>query len=190
MIRNPRNLLWLLPLLLFAVSPLWMPPVSSFLAPRGGYNPKMAQSKDESSPMQNFVMERVAITMTSKGMEEWQIDAERAFTGERDHEIEMEAVSAMYIGTEKEPINIESRKGTYHVNKRYLILTDQVKVVKPLANQVLTSDRLEYDDATKMLTSPGKVFIQTPDMQLNAGHMDYDFATKGFDFTKRVKVDL
>ena len=190
MIRNPRNLLWMLPLLLFAVSPLWMPPVSAFLTPRGGYTSKTTQSKDESSPMQNFVMEQVAITMTSKGMEEWQIDAERAFTGEREHEIEMEEVSAMYIGTRKEPINIESRKGSYRVDTRQLILSDHVKVVKPMQNQVMLSERLEYDDATKKLVSPGKVFIQAPDMRLDAGHMDYNFKTEGFDFTNRVKVNL
>lgn len=59
MINNPRNLLWMLPLLLFATSPLWQPSVSAFLAPRGGYNPKLAQPQDE-SPMQNFVMDSVA----------------------------------------------------------------------------------------------------------------------------------
>ena len=190
MIHNPRNLLWLLPLLLFVTNPLWMAPVSAFLAPRGDFNPKTAKAKEDDSPMQNFLMERVAITMTSKGMEEWQIDAERAFTGERDHEIEMEAVSAMYIGTKKEPINIESRKGSYQVDTRQLILSDHVKVVKPMQNQVLLSERLEYDDATKKLVSPGKVFIQAPDMRLDAGHMDYNFKTEGFDFTNRVKVNL
>lgn len=189
MINNPRNLLWMLPLLLFATSPLWQPSVSAFLAPRGGYNTKLAQPQDE-SPMQNFVMDSVAITMTTNGMEEWQIDAERAYTGEQDHEIEMEQVSAMYIGTEKEPINIESRKGTYLIDKRHLVLTDHVKVVKPTQNQVMLSERLEYDDVSKMLVSPGKVFIQAPDMKLNAGRMDYDFSTEGFDFTNRVKVNL
>ena len=43
MISNPRNLLWMLPLLLLVSSPLWVPPLSDFLTPRGGYNPKLAQ---------------------------------------------------------------------------------------------------------------------------------------------------
>jgi LPS export ABC transporter protein LptC len=189
MIKNPRNLLWMVPLLLFATSPLWQGPVSAFLAPRGGYNPKLAQLQEE-TPLQNFLMESVAITMTSGGMEEWQIDAERAYTGDREHEIEMEEVSAMYIGTEKEPINIESRKGTYLIDKRHLVLTDHVKVSKPMKQQVLLSERLEYDDADKMLVSPGKVTIQSPKMKLNAGRMDYDFSTEGYDFSNRVKVNL
>jgi len=189
MITNPRNLLWMLPLLLFVSSPLWVPPLSDFLTPRGGYNPKLAQPQEE-TPTQNFIMDAVAITMTSGGKEEWQIDAARAYTSEREHEIEMEEVSAMYIGSEKEPINIESRKGSYLIDKRHLVLTDHVKVTKPLKNQVLLSDRLEYDDADKVLVSPGKVFIQAPNMKLNAGRMDYDFSTEGFEFSNRVKVNL
>jgi LPS export ABC transporter protein LptC len=190
MVHNPRNFLWLLPLVCFVSSPLWQPAVSAFLAPRGGYNPKFAQLKEEGSPMQNFIMDQVAITMTSQGMEEWQIDAERAFTGENAHEIDMEEVRAMYIGNKRDPINIESRKGNYRIDTRYLVLTDHVKVSKPTKDQVLLSERLEYDDVRKKLFSPGKVYIQAPDMQLDAGHMDYDFATEGFDFTNRVKVNL
>lgn len=189
MISNPRNLLWILPLLLFAGSPLWQPPVTAFLAPRGGYNPKLAQPPED-TPIQNFIMDSVAITMTTAGKEEWQIDAVRAFTGDQDHEIEMEEVSAMYIGTEKDPINIESRKGKYLIDKRHLTLTDHVKVTKPTQEQVMLSERLEYDDVSKMLVSPGKVIIEAPGMKLNAGRMDYDFSTEGYDFTNRVKVNL
>ena len=189
MSRNPRNLLWLLPLLLFVTSPLWQPPLAAFLTPRGGYNPNLVQPRDE-SPTQNFIMDAVAITMTSNGKEEWQIDAARAYTGEREHEILMEEVSAIYIGDEKEPINIESRNGLYLIDKRHLILPDRVKVVKPTRDQILLSERLEYDDADKMLVSPGKVTITAPGMKLNAGRMDYDFSTEGFEFSDRVKVNL
>jgi LPS export ABC transporter protein LptC len=189
MIKNPRNLLWMVPLLLFVTSPLWQPPVAAFLAPRGGYNPKLAQAVDE-SPIQNFIMDSVAITLTSKGQEEWQIDAVRAFTGEQDHEIEMVDVSAMYIGTEKEPINISSRKGKYNINKRHLILTDHAVVTKPTKEQQLTSDRLDYYDATKMVVSPGKVELQAPGLKLIGGRMDYDLSTNGYEFSNRVKVNL
>jgi hypothetical protein len=46
---------------------------------------------------------------------------------------------------------------SYLINKRHLILTDHVKISKPTRQQVLLSERLEYDDADKMLVSPGKV---------------------------------
>lgn len=190
MLRNPRNLLWLLPLLLFVTSPTWHPALSRFLTQRGGYNLKLTAVPQTDSAMENFVMDRVAITMTSQGMEEWQIDAERAFTGTQEHEIDMEGVKANYIGTKHEPINIQSHKGMYRIDTRFLVLSDQVKVNKPTQNQLLLSERLEYDDTTKKLVSPGKVYIQTQDMKIDAGQMNYDAKTEDFDFTKRVKVIL
>lgn len=186
---NLRNWLWLLPLLLFITSPLWKPPVAAFLTPRGGYNPKLAMPQ-ESSPTQNFIMDAVVITLTSEGKEEWQIDADRAYTGKNDHEIEMESVSAMYIGKEKEPINITSRKGRYHLNDRHLTLIGKVVVTKPTKNQQLFSELLHYYDATKMVVSPGRVDLRSPDLNLTAGRMDYDLASEGYDFGDRVKVNM
>lgn len=189
MISQPRNLLWLLPVLLFVTSPLWQPPLAAFLAPRGGFNVKLPPPQEE-TPTQNFILDTVAITLTTNGREEWQIDASRAYTQGNDHEIALEEVSAMYIGSEKEPINIDSRRGLYAINTRHLVLTDHVTVVKPTKNQTLFSERLEYDDGDRMLVSPGPVTIQAPGMKLHAGRMDYDFATEGFEFGDRVKVKL
>ena len=186
---NVRNLLWLLPLLLFVTSPLWKPPVAAFLTPRGGYNPKLAMP-EESTPVQNFVMDSVAITLTSDGKEEWQIDADRAYTGEKDNEIEMEAVSAMYIGKEKEPINITSQKGRYHLDDRHLTLIGKVVITKPTKEQQLFSELLHYYDATKMVVSPGKVDLRGPGLKLTAGRMDYDLTSEGYDFGDRVKVNM
>ena len=189
MINNPRNLLWMVPLLFLATSPLWKPLVSAFLAPRGGYNPKLAQLEAD-SPIQNFIMDEVVITLTSNGQEEWQIDADRAYTSEQDHDIEMVGVSALYIGTEKEPTGITSKKGKYYIDKRHLVLTERVVISKPTKNQQLLSERIDYYDATKMAVSPGKVELRAPNLKLTAGRMDYDLSTGGYDFSNRVKVDL
>jgi len=189
MINNPRNLLWMLPLLLLLTSPLWRPPLTAFLAPRGGYNPKLAQPEEE-TPIQNFIMDSVAITLTSKGRPEWQIDADRAFTNEQGHDIEMAGVSAMYIGADKEPTNITSNKGKYFIDQRHLVLTDRVVLTKPAKDQRLLSERLDYYDGTKMVVSPGRVELRSPKIKLTAGRMDYDLETGGYDFSNRVKVNL
>ena len=69
----------------------------------------------------------------------------------------------------------------------------------PVANIRFTPDKdtrimsFGYEDMfddSKMAVCPGKVSIQTPDFKLNAGSMDYDLSTDGFDFQNRVKVDL
>ena len=189
MIKNPRNLLWILPLCAFATSPLWQPPVAAFLTPRGGYNPKLAQL-DEQSPAQNFILDTVSITLTNEGKEEWQIDADRAYTGENDHEIEMEGVSALYIGKEKEPTSITSRKGKYLINTRHLTLIEQVVVSKPTRDQHMYSELIQYDDNTKVVVSPGKVNLRAPNLKLTAGRMDYDMSSDAYEFSDRVKVDL
>ncbi|MBM9536781.1 LPS export ABC transporter periplasmic protein LptC [Desulfobulbus alkaliphilus] len=189
MIRNPRNLLWILPVLLFVSSPLWQPSLAAFLAPRGGYTPDLMHP-EPTSPVQNFIMDVVAITLTSNGKEEWQIDADRAYTGENDHEILMEGVHARYIGNEKEPTIINSRRGKYSINERHLVLIEDVVITKPISEQQLFSDLLHYYDATKMAVSPGPVRLKSPGLNLTAGRMDYDLATGAYDFSDRVKVDL
>ncbi len=189
MTYSPRNLLWLVPLVCLLSAPLWLPPLNRFLAPRGGYDPRFGGAS-VSTPIQNFVMDSVSITLTSKGKEEWQIDAKQAYTGERDNEIEMVGVRAMYIGTEREPTNVESERGLYLVEARELVLKDAVRIRKPTKQEELRTDLLHYYDATKMAVSPGPVEIITPDFHLKAGNMDYDLSTDGFDFGERVHVNL
>ena len=187
--HSPRNLLWLLPLVFFVTTPLWLPPLSRFLAPRGGYDPRFS-GQVSTTPIQNFTMDSVSITLTSKGKEEWQIDAKQAYTGERDNEIEMVAVNAMYIGTEREPTTVGSERGRYLVEARELILMDKVRISKPRQREELRTELLHYYDNTKMAHSPGPVEIITEDFHLNAGSMDYDLSTDGYDFGERVRVKL
>ena len=189
MISNPRNLLWSIPLAIFLLSPLWQPPVARFLTPRGGYNPKLAEI-GEQAPTQNFSMDQVSITLTSGGKEEWQIDADRAYTGEDDHVIEMTGVNAMYIGKEKDPTNITSLRGRYRIDERHLTLIERVVINQPTKNQQLFSELLDYYDTTKMVVSPGPVRLQGPKLKLSADRMDYDLASDGYDFSGDVKVRM
>ena len=188
-LATPRNLLWFVPLAAIATAPLWLDPVSNFLAPRGGYDPRFA-GRVSSLPTQNFTLDSVSITMTTKGMEEWQIDARQAYTTEKDNEIELVGVSAMYIGKDRPPTNITSKKGRYLVLDRELVLMEDVRIKKPTSRQELRTELLHYYDATKMAHSPVNVEIVTDDFHLNAGTMDYDLSTDGYDFGKRVKVNL
>ena len=185
--KNSRNFLWIIPLGLFVTSPIWKPSVAAFLKPRGGYDARLAARAGRLQ--QNFVMDTITITLTSKGVEEWVVKAERAFTGKSDRELGMIGVDALYKG-KNEPITITSSRGTYYIDQRHLILIDNVVVRKLKAGEVLYTDLLHYYDAGKMVVSPVPVDIKGPQFSLQAGRMDYDLSTDGYDFSEGVTVEL
>jgi LPS export ABC transporter protein LptC len=184
MIKNRRNLLWAIPLALLVTSPLWRAPVTAFLKPRGGYDPNLAKLAGEIG--QNFVMDKVAITLTSNGRTEWIVNAERAFTGKTDKEINMMEVKAIHFAKDQERVYINSNRGTYFINNRFLTLKENVVVRKPAAKQVMYSDLLDYYDDRKMVVSPGDVDIRGPNFSIQAGRMDYDISNDAYDLSERV----
>jgi len=189
MVKNPRNLLWLLPLVLFVTSPLWYPGVSSFLRPRGGFDASVVSLEDDATT-QRFVMDTVNITMSSWGRIEWVVNAERAFTSNSDQEIGMVEVDAVYTDENKDKTHITSSRGMYSVNDGHLILIDDVVIQKPASRQEMFTDLLHYYNARKMVICPGEVELHGPDFTITAGRLDYDLANDGYDFGGRVKVEL
>ncbi len=185
--KNPRNLLWLIPLLIWLTSPLWKPSLTAFLEPRGDFNlgQPVVAGKDE----QHFVMDEIVITITNQGREEWKITAEQAHTGDSDRQLGLVMVHALYKGKD-EPVIIISDRGSYFIDERHLTLKDNVVVRKPVAGKELRTDLLHYYDALKMLISPAPVVITGPGFSLRAGRMDYDLAANGYEFSNRVKLEL
>ena len=188
MIKNPRNLLWIIPLGLLLSSPLWKSYVADFLKPRGGYDATVAEAYKRKS--QSFILDHITITLTSNGQVEWKVNAERAFTGKTDREIGMIEVDALYTGKGKDPVTVTSSRGAYLMDERHLILIDNVVVRKPDSKEELYTDLLHYYDATKMVVSPVDVDIRGTKFILQAGRMDYDLSSDGYDFNERVKVEF
>jgi LPS export ABC transporter protein LptC len=184
MIKNPRNLLWLMPVLLFVTSPLWKPALTSFLQPRGVYDPSVIRQPTEQQ--QSFVMDAITITMSSWGRVEWVINAKKAFTAKSDNEIGMIGVDALYTGDEKEQVRIISDRGIYTVDESHLVLIDNVVVDRPVSQQKMYTDLLHYYSDKKMIISPGKVEIRGPDFTIRSGRLEYDLVSKGYDFSNRV----
>lgn len=187
--RNTRNLLWLVPLVLFLTSPMWKPGVASFLKPRGGYEPPTSIFIDE-EPSQNFVMDTVTITLSNHGRVEWVVNAERAFTAKSDKDISMVEVDAVYTDVDKKLTHITSSRGRYQVDQRHLTLIDNVVIRKSAAQQEMYTDLLHYYDAKKIIISPGELEIVGPDYSIQAGRLDYDLVNDGYDFSNRVIVEF
>ncbi len=185
MIKNPRNLLWLIPLLLFLTSPIWEPKAASFLRPRGTFDGvKIKNNPTDNS--QKFTMDSLTITMSSNGRVDWVINAKQAFTGKSDKEINMIDVNAIYTAKDDTLTNITSNKGIYIVDQRHLSLMEKVIIDKPAEQQKMFTELLHYFDATKMAVSPGDVKIKSPKFTIRAGRMDYDLSSDAYDLSDRV----
>jgi LPS export ABC transporter protein LptC len=182
-----RNLLWLVPLGLFISSPLWRGAAADFLKPRGGYDATAEQGYTQDSG-QEFVMEDVVLTFSSKGELTWTVNAKQARTGKTDREIDMLTVNAVYSKQDSDPITVTSRRGIYQMDEKHLTLTDKVVLIKPLQHEELRTELLHYYDLTKMLISPHAVQITSPRFNVQGGKMEYDVSSKAYDFGGRVHV--
>ncbi len=188
MIKNSRNLLWLIPLFLFVTSPLWKPAIISFLRPQGMYDSLVDEEPIEQQ--QSFVMDALTITMTSWGVVEWVVNAKQAFTTKSDKQIGMIDVDALYTGDKKGHTRITSDRGMYNVNESHLILIDNVVIDKPDSQQQMNTDLLHYYNDEKLIISPGEVEIRGPDFTIKSGRFEYDLVSKGYDFSNRVICDF
>jgi LPS export ABC transporter protein LptC len=186
--QNPRNLLWLVPLLLFVTSPIWRPALASFLKPRGGYDSPAAGI--ENGPAQSFIMDTITITMATRGRVEWVVNAERAFTAQSDKEIGMIGVDAVYTAENNDRTHITSSQGMYDVDRRHLILMDNVVIRKPAEEQEMFTELLHYYDDRKVAVSPGEVEIRGTNYSIEAGRLEYNLAGNRYDFSNGVKVKM
>ena len=75
---NGRNYIWLVPFALLLTFPLWRMPLAAFLAPRGGYDPALAQNQPD---VHDFTMNAVHITQSHNGKTTLDLIATRAMTG-------------------------------------------------------------------------------------------------------------
>lgn len=187
MIKNPRNLLWLTPLALLLTSPLWRPPVTAFLQPRGGFD---SEHMDLENQQRRFVMDHLTITMAEKGRVEWAIQAKRSYTGKTDQEIGLTDVNAEYTSKNGKKIYITSNRGTYYLREKHFILMDHVVIDDPLENRKMTTDLLHYYDIDKMIISPIKVHITTADFSIEADRLDYDLISDGYELSGNVECQF
>jgi len=182
-----RNLTWLIPFFLFLTFPLWRPPIASFLSPRGGYDPSLANRKlDE----HNFKLEHVHIAQSEHGKITLEIEAEQAYTGKNQDEIEMEQVDATITSVANEQTFVTARKGVLDKKGSILTLIDEVVVMKPKDKFELYTDLLIYNDKTGIAHSPGKTQVIGEKIDLTGNNLIFNTITDSYDLSGRVHCKL
>jgi LPS export ABC transporter protein LptC len=182
-----RNLIWLIPLLLFLTFPMWRPFVAAFLTPRGGYDESLANRRlDE----HNFNMDNVHLAQSENGRKTLEIEARRAYTGKTQDEFEMEEVDAIITSDSGEQTFVTARKGLLDKKNSILTLIDEVVVMKPKDKFELYTDLLIYNDKTHIANSPGKTQLIGEKVEIKGTNLVFNTKTEAYDLGGRVRCKL
>jgi LPS export ABC transporter protein LptC len=182
-----RNSLWLIPFLIILTFPIWKIPVSSFLTPRGNYDPEVFKRKSEEH---NFSMVNVNILQSEDGQKTTDIHAAKALTSKQPNEYILEMVTANVIDKEGRVTNITADTGIYNTLTRSLKLVRNVVIINKEEKFTVKTNLLYYFDALRKVHCPEKTQFYGDGIDILGSSFDYDI-TKGFyEVGGRVKCTL
>ena len=184
---NSRNFIWLVPFALLLSFPLWRIPLTAFLAPRGGYDPSLAENQRDTH---DFTMNTVHISQSHNGEITLDLTASRAMTGKTTDEFKMEDINATIIIDQGEQIYVTASKGLFDKASSLLSLIDDVVIKKPKDKYEIHTDLLHYNDKTKIADCPGATRLTGQKVSIKGGSLKYNTLTGSYDIGGRVYCTL
>mgnify|MGYP005840007841 CR=1 FL=1 len=186
MIRT-RNLLWIIPLVIIAASPLWKKPVVDFLRPRGGFETGTAPPE----VLKSFSLEDVTFLQSKAGRAEMKLKAETLFTAEDENLMHMKEVNAVIFHEDStSDIHITGRKAVYNTKQEIVTLSDNVRVVTADGKELKTS-KLDYSAREEVIRTDKPVVMTDNDMRLTGKKgLYYNLQSGDFKVDGRVTVDI
>ena len=120
MIKDPRNLLWIVPLALLLTFPLWKPFAADFLSPERKDSPLPVPTLTNSRILTSTEMDGVHFEQSKNGVKEWFLTASRLYSIENDSAMTLEDVSARFFGSiaSNKETDIRSQKARYNTQRR------------------------------------------------------------------------
>ena len=180
---KPRNLLWIIPILLLITFPFWRIPLVSFLEPRGGYDPSFGK-RDRN--VHNFLMEKIVILQDQEGKRTAIVKANQAHTTEIPNEFTLTEVDGDLFSEEGEQVHVIAQKGNYNTDTRQLFLEENVRVIRVSEDQKLFTDTLYYYDETRTVHSPSPTRLVGKNIEIKGQSLDYNIATNQYRIGGRV----
>lgn len=183
---GPRNLLWLLPVLILAISPWWWSLAADFLAPRGTFTttPDLTQILPK-----NFVLKDVIFTQSKKGEDELKLYAKTISTKGDESFLEMQDVNALLYGKDNKPIFISSGEAIYESAKRILTLINDVNVENKEAGYEIKTQALRYLIDFRKIKTAMTVELTGTNATIKGTSMFYDLDSGNFRVGGRVFCD-
>ena len=190
MMAGYRNILWLLPVALLLSWPGWGGPITRFLAPRGGMDRSATLAMPQGAATgAGFSMEGALFSQLKNGVRDWQIQAQRIYSGEDQDRMQLVTVEAQVFKNAERRFVITGQEGEYNNKKKILIMRTGVKV-QAEKGFLVQSDSISYDEQARKITTLAPVQITGKGMDIRGQGMDYDMQEDSYDVSGRVQVAI
>jgi len=186
MMRGPRNLLWLLPVMVVLLAPLWWDAAGEFLSPHS----EIAGSRAETEKrVQVFVMDDVFLKQHKGGIEEWNIRSRHVSSSDSGETLLLDGVLADLFREGAVLFHIVSKAGRYEQKKQRLGLAGDVQV-KHKKGAVLYTQQLYFLDKESRIMTRYPVRMVGDGMKVQGKGFEYDLNSGAYKIGGRVKVDV
>lgn len=187
MMKDPRNLLWILPLAALLTFPLWKPIAADFLSPGRKNIPPPVPALTNSHVLSSTEMDGVHFEQSKNGVKEWLLTASRLYSKENDSDLQLEEVSARFLGGtgSNRETDIRSRKARYNAETKQLSLFEKVVIHNDQGYQMET-ESLDYLAVEKKIRTTSAVNIKGNNIEVSGKRLLYDTVTGNFSLTGNV----
>jgi LPS export ABC transporter protein LptC len=175
MFKNPRNLLWLLPLAALLATPLWKPVVIKFLSPKRSRTDAPVPSFTSTRTLTSSEMQNVHFEQNRNGEQEWVLTASRLYSAEGDADLRLVDVSARFFGSAENNriTTIRSQKARYDARGKKLLLQGRVVIQNDKGYEMQT-ESLAYLEKEKKIKTDSKVEITGSNISVRGETLVYD----------------
>ena len=177
MLKDSRNLLWIVPLAALLTMPLWKSFAADILSPVRKQTVVFSPSLNNSRPLSTSEMKGVQFEQNKNGAKEWFLTASHLYSNERDTDMQLVDVNALF--GKNEETHIKSQKALYNASTKQITLQGKV-VIKNDQGYVMQTESLEYIAAEKKIRTTSAVNIQGSNIEVRGNQLLYDIVTGNY----------
>jgi LPS export ABC transporter protein LptC len=187
MLKDPRNLLWFVPLAALLTFPLWKPLAADFLNPVRQEITNSLSSLTKIRDLNSSDMADVEFEQNKNGCREWLLTASRLTRSEGDPDLRFENVKAVFFSSTegREEARVKSRNAVYNPDTQKITLKGKV-VINNNAGYEMQTDAIEYLAAEKKIRTTSAVNILGNNIKVSGNRLVYDTITGNYSLNGNV----
>ena len=181
MLKDSRNLLWIVPLVALLTMPLWKPFAADILSPVRKETGSLPPSLTNIRALSSSEMSGVEFEQSKNGVKEWFLTASRLYSAESDSDMQLEDVKGLFFGDagENKETRIRSKAARYNADTKRITLQGEV-VIQNEKGYEMQTDSMEYLAAEKKIRTTSAVTIQGNNIEVSGNQLFYDIATGNY----------